>query len=151
MKVVSWQNSIGRGLRILQISTNLSTSRPSFPQLPPICPSQPKELMDQHGIGTDASIPQHIQTIQDRRYVQLVDGQGQPIVATHRGGPQGPKGPKGQRAPKRAPGRFLVPTARGLALVRGHWENDESNFFLAIDFFWPKIDSLHVPLRIRLL
>ncbi|CAL1160453.1 unnamed protein product, partial [Cladocopium goreaui] len=85
----------------------------------PLTEAELVELMDQHGIGTDASIPQHIQTIQDRRYVQLVDGQGQPIVATHRGGPQGPKGPKGQRAPKRAPGRFLVPTARGLALVRG--------------------------------
>lgn len=85
----------------------------------PLTEAELVELMDQHGVGTDASIPQHIQTIQDRRYVQLVDGQGQPIVATHRGGPQGPKGPKGQRAPKRAPGRFLVPTARGLALVRG--------------------------------
>ena len=65
--------------------------------------------MDQNGIGTDASIPQHIQTIQDRGYVQLRDGSGAPILPLKPG-----RGPV-----RRSPGRFLVPTARGLALVRG--------------------------------
>jgi DNA topoisomerase IA len=36
-------------------------------------------LMDKHGIGTDASIPQHIQTIQDRRYAQVCDAEGHVI------------------------------------------------------------------------
>ena len=32
----------------------------------PLTEAELVELMDQNGIGTDASIPQHIQTIQDR-------------------------------------------------------------------------------------
>ena len=70
-----------------------------------------EDLMDKHGIGTDASIPQHIQTIQDRHYVQLTDGDGQAILPS--------RWPPGKAAPKRAPGRFLVATPRGVALVKG--------------------------------
>ncbi|CAK9027622.1 unnamed protein product [Durusdinium trenchii] len=78
----------------------------------PLTEAELVELMDQNGIGTDASIPQHIQTIQDRAYVQLHDGDGQPILPHF--GPQ-----RGKAPPKRAPGRYLVPSRRGLALVKG--------------------------------
>ena len=41
-------------------------------------------LMDQHGIGTDASIPQHIKNICDRHYVDVCgpseDGQRGQII-----------------------------------------------------------------------
>lgn len=37
-------------------------------------------LMDTHGIGTDASIPQHIRTICDRRYVVVRDRSGNPVL-----------------------------------------------------------------------
>ena len=73
-----------------------------------------EDLMDKHGIGTDASIPQHIQTIQDRHYVQLTDGDGQAILPS--------RWPPGKAAPKRAPGRFLVATPRGVALVKGAFQ-----------------------------
>lgn len=44
-------------------------------------------------------------------YVQLHDGDGQPILPHF--GPQ-----RGKAPPKRAPGRYLVPSRRGLALVK---------------------------------
>eukprot|EP00434_Breviolum_minutum_P007759 symbB.v1.2.006845.t1/scaffold408.1/size210514/3 len=77
----------------------------------PLTEAELVDLMDKHGIGTDASIPQHIQTIQDRHYVQLTDGDGQAILPS--------RWLPGKAAPKRAPGRFLVATPRGVALVKG--------------------------------
>jgi len=70
-------------------------------------------LMDRNGIGTDASISTHIQTIQDRGYVELRDGAGAKIEPPRRHVP-------GKRRPQRrpaAPGRYLVPTALGCTLI----------------------------------
>lgn len=51
--------------------------------------------MEKHGIGTDASIPTHINTIIERNYVVV-----------------------------REPGRQLVPTPLGMALAKGYCEID---------------------------
>ncbi|CAE7367179.1 unnamed protein product [Symbiodinium natans] len=83
----------------------------------PLTEAELVDLMDRNGIGTDASIPQHIQTIQDRGYVQLCDGSGAPIEVMKVGAFGRKRGRPSQR-PK-APGRYLVPTERGMALVRG--------------------------------
>jgi hypothetical protein len=37
-------------------------------------------LMDRHGIGTDASIPTHVQNIGKRRYITVCDSDGNPVI-----------------------------------------------------------------------
>ncbi len=51
--------------------------------------------MEKHGIGTDASIPTHINNIIERKFVEVKE-----------------------------PGRSLVPTPLGLALVKGYCQID---------------------------
>ena len=60
-------------------------------------------LMDQHGIGTDASIPQHIKNVCDRHYVDVC----------------GPMGEDGSRGPGQAPQHRLRP-GKGEEEAEGH-------------------------------
>jgi len=66
-------------------------------------------LMDEHGIGTDASMATHVATVCDRNYVAVVDELGEPLRPPPR------PGSKKQRPRQR--GRFLVPTPLGLAFL----------------------------------
>jgi DNA topoisomerase-3 len=59
--------------------------------------------MEKNGIGTDASIPTHINNITERKYVEV-----------------------------RAPGRQLVPTNLGIALARGFCEIDPELVFPSV-------------------
>ncbi|TID01500.1 DNA topoisomerase 3 [Colletotrichum higginsianum] len=100
-------------------------------------------LMDANGIGTDATMAEHIQKIQDREYVQLADGgqrgqddddddgdgQDRPPSPPARGG-RGGRGSRGGRGGARggrgassASGRrglkVFIPTQLGVALITG--------------------------------
>ncbi|OLN93947.1 DNA topoisomerase 3 [Colletotrichum chlorophyti] len=97
-------------------------------------------LMDANGIGTDATMAEHIQKIQDREYVQLADGgqRGQggddddddqdgppsPPARGGRGGrgSRGGRGGRGGRGASSAGRRGLkvfIPTQLGVALITG--------------------------------
>jgi len=65
-------------------------------------------LMDEHGIGTDASMATHVATICDRNYVAVVDELGEPLR---------PPSKPGSKQQPRQRGRFLVPTTLGLAFL----------------------------------
>lgn len=79
------------------------------------------DLMDQKGIGTDATISQHIQTICDRKYVVVVGENGIPLPAESRGFGAGGRGRKGSdggdQGAKGVVLRHLHPTPLGLALI----------------------------------
>ena len=90
------------------------------------------DAMDKHGIGTDASIPTHVDTIITRGYCRMCDSLGNPIVETGKHAPRavggsqtqagrGEKHPQGgKRRNVDAPagvGRFMVPTKIGIALI----------------------------------
>lgn len=62
------------------------------------------ELMDQNGVGTDASMATHVNNIVDRGYVVLCDETGVPLRHPRPGQP-------------RQTGRYLVPTPLGMALM----------------------------------
>ncbi|MBE3046730.1 hypothetical protein IMZ48_30210, partial [Candidatus Bathyarchaeota archaeon] len=97
-------------------------------------------LMDANGIGTDATMAEHIQKIQDRHYVDVVNLQGQgggededvpdaPPARGGRGG-RGARGGRGGRGASAAGGRgkagkYFVPTRLGVALIVGF---DRMNF-----------------------
>ncbi|CAJ1349592.1 unnamed protein product [Effrenium voratum] len=69
-------------------------------------------LMDKNGIGTDASIPQHVQNVVDRHYVMICgpggDGQKGEVISKGKGKDKGRKGKgkgKGQKGGKGEDGR----------------------------------------------
>ena len=103
--------------------------------------------MDKHGVGTDASMATHVGTIVERGYVGVVDVDGRPVGDEGFGGgakgsTRAGKGGKGGRGKGGAGkdgggkgrgdqggasdsgtggtgGRFMVPTALGVALIGG--------------------------------
>ncbi|CAE7194926.1 TOP3B [Symbiodinium pilosum] len=88
-------------------------------------------LMDKNGIGTDASIPQHMQNVVDRHYVMICgpgeDGQRGEVISK---GGKG-KGRKGKGKGKGAKGedgrpasRHMVPTPMGLSMLAAFEELD---------------------------
>ena len=72
--------------------------------------------MDQNGIGTDASIPQHIQNICERQYVVIPGSEGGKFWKG--GKPQKGKGGKGGGDQQRVT-RQMVPTKLGVSLIHG--------------------------------
>ena len=75
------------------LSTRVAESRTEAPGY--LTEAELITKMEEHGIGTDASIPTHINNIIERSYVEV-----------------------------KMPGRHLVPTALGQALVKGYCEID---------------------------
>ncbi|KAL0931854.1 DNA topoisomerase [Colletotrichum truncatum] len=95
-------------------------------------------LMDANGIGTDATMAEHIQKIQDREYVQLADGgqrgqdndgnsdQDEPPSPPARGGRGGRgnrggrgRGGRGASSAGRRTLKVFIPTQLGVALITG--------------------------------
>ncbi|KAK0389099.1 hypothetical protein NLU13_2674 [Sarocladium strictum] len=99
-------------------------------------------LMDANGIGTDATMAEHIQKIQDREYVATIQGgsdtaadeeddEPEPASRSTRGRGRGGRATRGGRgaASSRGSGRGgqrrFVPTKLGVALIKGF---DRMNF-----------------------
>lgn len=83
-------------------------------------------LMDKHGIGTDASIPQHMQNIVDRHYCMIcgpAGEDGEKGIVISKGGKKGGKakgkgkGKDGKGGGGRPPTRHMVPTYLGLSFL----------------------------------
>jgi len=90
-------------------------------------------LMDQNGIGTDASIPQHMQNVVDRHYVMICgpgeDGQKGEVISKGgkgkgRGKSKGKGKGKGKSPGERPASRHMVPTPMGLSILAAYEELD---------------------------
>ncbi|CAE7473243.1 unnamed protein product [Symbiodinium natans] len=86
-------------------------------------------LMDKNGIGTDASIPQHMQNVVDRHYVMICgpgeNGQrGEVISKGGKGKGRKGKGKGGKGEDGRPASRHMVPTPMGLSLLAAFEELD---------------------------
>jgi DNA topoisomerase-3 len=117
--------------------TEGKTSPPSF-----LTEADLIALMDANGIGTDATMAEHIQKIQDREYVATIQGgsdaaadgedeEPAPASRSTRGRGRGGRAPRGGRGGASARGsgrggqRRFVPTKLGVALIKGF---DRMNF-----------------------
>lgn len=109
-------------------------------------------LMDANGIGTDATMADHIEKIQDRQYVETIDrggaanqaadnqeeddggGRGRGGRGGARGGRGGGRGGGGAARGGRRGGREFIPTSLGVALIEGfdrmHFETSLGKPFL---------------------
>ena len=76
------------------------------------------ELMDRHGVGTDASMATHVSNIVDRGYVVLCDETGVALRPPPR---------PGQARQPRQIGRYMVPTPLGMALMDLFGDKELSN------------------------
>eukprot|EP00931_Biecheleriopsis_adriatica_P029828 TRINITY_DN17646_c0_g1_i1.p1 TRINITY_DN17646_c0_g1~~TRINITY_DN17646_c0_g1_i1.p1 ORF type:complete len:1244 (+),score=266.91 TRINITY_DN17646_c0_g1_i1:58-3789(+) len=89
-------------------------------------------LMDKNGIGTDASIPQHMQNVVDRHYVMIcgpAGEDGEKGVVISKGGKGKGKGKKGKGKTQKGEdgkpvSRHMVPTPMGLSLLAAFEELD---------------------------
>lgn len=93
-------------------------------------------LMDANGIGTDATMADHIQKIQEREYVATVDRAGNATVAADDGNAASSRGGRGRgrggsgrggatTTGSRGPVKVFMPTKLGVALILGF---DRMNF-----------------------
>ena len=110
--------------------TEGKTSRPNY-----LTEADLIALMDANGIGTDATMAEHIQKIQDRHYVDVVNLQNQNQndegdgdddgAPPARGRGRGRPGGAGASGGRGKTGKYFVPTRLGVALILGF---DRMNF-----------------------
>ena len=103
-------------------------------------------IMDKHGIGTDATIAEHIATVQKRGYAGVGGCQCAPWAWPASRASLCACGAAGRRyARKEEPSKRFFPTQLGLALVQGY---DEMGFGLAKPHLRAKVRT-HTRARTR--